>query len=732
MSSKRISQLDSTVLLTGAELIPIVQPVEDPKDNRKITLQQIVSFVEGELGAGLESFSVGNFSPLFTASLGVDPLLNPNLTFSAIAQNANVVFAGPATGGAANPTFRSLVAADIPNLSSTYQPLDADLSAIAALGFASTSFLKKTGANTWALDTTAYLPLSGGTLVGALTLSADAASALQPVTLQQMNAALVGLWDDRGNFTPSGNYPSTNGSGTAGAILKGDIYTISGLGAGVTALMGTKSVKDGDTVRALIDTPGNTDGNWAINEGDLGYTPLSNTLNSALIFVGNASNLATAVAMSGEASIINTGAVTLSNAAVIAKVLTGYTSGAGTVAATDSILQAIQKLDGNSSTKWSLASGGTLTGIATITSNANSQHIFNGTWTATGNNQYHFSFQPSITGRAAQPSGEVVGAVVINPSLTSGSGSNTSILVGLLIQPTFNDNAASGVVHSYIRCFDGTNVRFQVTDTNVTMAGSTTLTITNGVAGPQISANSASLQLNATSASGNVLLQIASNSWFGVQASNSIGAIVFQVPTTVTSTATQQSSRNFNWAINEWTGSAAQTNYWTVRATQSTVTNQLSYWDLCFGTTGSAPSLTNLYLRIRNTDGAILIGATTNNTFTPNVTLDIIGGIANRQTTKAQITANQNDYAIGAQTTFRMSSDASRNVTGLTGGVDGKILIIFNVGTNDIVFTHEDGASTAANRITSSTAANITIAGGHSICLMYDATTSRWRDYSVR
>jgi hypothetical protein len=36
------------------------------------------------------------------------------------------------------------------------QPLDADLTAIAALGYASTSFLKKTGANTWALDTTVY------------------------------------------------------------------------------------------------------------------------------------------------------------------------------------------------------------------------------------------------------------------------------------------------------------------------------------------------------------------------------------------------------------------------------------------------------------------------------------------------------------------------------------------------------------------------------------------------
>ena len=70
-------------------------------------------------------------------------------------------------------------------------------------------------------------------------------------------------------------------------------------------------------------------------------------LTSGNILVGNVSNVATSVAVSGEATISNAGAVTLANSAVITKVLTGYVSGAGTVAATDSILQAIQKLNGN-------------------------------------------------------------------------------------------------------------------------------------------------------------------------------------------------------------------------------------------------------------------------------------------------------------------------------------------------------------------------------------------------
>lgn len=49
-----------------------------------------------------------------------------------------------------------------------WQPIDADLTAIAALGFTSTSFLKKTGAGTWALDTNDYLNETG-TTVGATT-----------------------------------------------------------------------------------------------------------------------------------------------------------------------------------------------------------------------------------------------------------------------------------------------------------------------------------------------------------------------------------------------------------------------------------------------------------------------------------------------------------------------------------------------------------------------------------
>jgi len=89
---------------------------------------------------------------------------------------------------------------------------------------------------------------------------------------------VVGLWDDRGSFDASVNtYPTTGGSGTAGAILKGDIWTISVIAtAGV--LLGFSV---GTNVRALIDTPGQTTANWATIEIGLGYVPanIANGLN---------------------------------------------------------------------------------------------------------------------------------------------------------------------------------------------------------------------------------------------------------------------------------------------------------------------------------------------------------------------------------------------------------------------------------------------------------------------
>lgn len=80
---------------------------------------------------------------------------------------------------------------------------------------------------------------------------------------------VVGLLDDRGNYDASTNlFPATGGSGGAGAVLKGDLWYIS-----VTGTLGGVSVPVGASVRALVDTPAQTSGNWSILNVGLGFTP---------------------------------------------------------------------------------------------------------------------------------------------------------------------------------------------------------------------------------------------------------------------------------------------------------------------------------------------------------------------------------------------------------------------------------------------------------------------------
>lgn len=95
----------------------------------------------------------------------------------------------------------------------------------------------------------------------------------------------------------------------------------------------------------------------------------------------------------------------------------------------------------------------------------------------------------------------------------------------------------------------------------------------------------------------------------------------------------------------------------------------------------------------------------------------------------AQITANQNDYnptGLTAASVLRLSSDASRNITGLvTALLTSRTMLITNVGTQDIVLVNQSASSTADYRF--EIGANITIGANEGVILLYDTTSRRWR-----
>jgi hypothetical protein len=143
---------------------------------------------------------------------------------------------------------------------------------------------------------------------------------------------------------------ATNLTGTAALLTAGNVTTNANLTGPVTSTGNATAIANGAITNAML-------ANAAV--ANLSGTNTGDQTN----ITGNAGTVTTNANLTGDVTSVGN-ATTLTNAPVIAKVLTGYTSGAGTVAATDSILQAIQKLNGNDATN------ANLTGVITSVGNA--------------------------------------------------------------------------------------------------------------------------------------------------------------------------------------------------------------------------------------------------------------------------------------------------------------------------------------------------------------------------
>lgn len=192
-----------------------------------------------------------------------------DITLSLDSQSPNYVFAGPSSGGSsAAPTFRALVAADIPSLSSVYQPLDADLTSIAGLTGTS-GFLKKTAADTYTLDTSTYLttdtasstyaPINNPVFTGTVTLptsivfegaTADAyettltvtdPTADRTITLPNADGTVALLGTIALGTDTTGNYVSQVSAGTGISVdhTQGEGSTATVTNTGVVSIAGT-------------------------------------------------------------------------------------------------------------------------------------------------------------------------------------------------------------------------------------------------------------------------------------------------------------------------------------------------------------------------------------------------------------------------------------------------------------------------------------------------------------
>lgn len=242
-----------------------------------------------------------------------------------------------------------------------------------------------------------------------------------------------GLITDAANVTITPAATSITG---AAALTKTDDtnVTLTLGGTPATSLLRAVSITAGWTGQLAV-TRGGT-GLASVSQGDLLY--------------GSAANTISALAKSTSATryLSNTG--TTNNPAWAQVDLTNGVTG---------VLPIVNGGTGTSSQPWwSLTGTSTLLGVATIVSNAPSQHIFNGTFTTTANTQFYQQYNPTITLRATasdtftgyyntpsitiSANTQVINLMEISPAYTVGA--NTGVVTrGIYYNPTFSGNATT-------------------------------------------------------------------------------------------------------------------------------------------------------------------------------------------------------------------------------------------------------------------------------------------------
>jgi hypothetical protein len=154
-----------------------------------------------------------------------------------------------------------------------------------------------------------------------------------------------------------------------------------------------------------------------------------------------ASNVTTNANLTGDVTSVGN-ATTLTNAPVIAKVLTGFVSGAGTVSATDSILQAIQKLDGNNATSPNLTGAITSVGNATSLGSFTSAELAGALTDETGTGASVFATSPTLVTPALGTPSALVGTNITGTA-TAFTASNVTTNANLTGAITSVGNATS-------------------------------------------------------------------------------------------------------------------------------------------------------------------------------------------------------------------------------------------------------------------------------------------------
>jgi hypothetical protein len=142
----------------------------------------------------------------------------------------------------------------------------------------------------------------------------------------------------------------------------------------------------------------------------------------------------------------------------------------------------------------------------------------------------------------------------------------------------------------------------------------------------------------------------------------------------------------------------------------------------------SSPSPTSSYYTTTQTDANFLASA--GGTMAGNLTLSNASKLFVNRLDDTAITGAGNHTLNPGNGTFikigALSADAV--LVGISGGADGRVLIVYNSDDTDELRVAHDSSTetTAGNRIYTTTANNVDIVARGTAMLIYDAAASRW------
>lgn len=486
-------------------------------------------------------------------------------------------------------------------------------------------------------------------------------------------------------------------------------YT-TGVGAGVRIL--TPTVGAGSTVTRNvgllfqgIGTSGTNNAIVSDNEVFSGNFALNFSSTNASVFAGSitASNLSgtntgdQTITLTGEATGTGTGsfAVTLTNSAVIGKVLTGYTSGAGVVAATDTILQAIQKLNGNAAASTAATSVGAFGSSPNSAGATLSSNILN--------------LEPAS---ATQPGG-------ISTTTQTLAGVKTFVNNVFITTPsTLQIGTTTGVFNTSEQL---SNLYTVTSPAALTAAAFGSEMVLTGNSVNTVNVRGARFRLTRTTTG----VVSESGGLFGFSTSLNINNGANAYTNTLTSF--------FSSAISVGTlvtGASAPTMNYAGIGLNVDATTVTGYKVGFF--TGGVSGGTNNALFADNIaftgSFALNISSTNPSVFSGRVQ---VAALSQTRTANSTTSTPQNALTSSGLSFITLTGSVTMTINGIVAGVDGQRLILGNSTGNTLSLTDQNGSAASADQLLCPNSATVSVRSNGAVELIYDSSVTKWRVIAI-